>query len=278
MNLENSKFRDRPERDYRKVNELVLRANGNFEKVGKKSVSILVFISSAAVSVFLYSRFGAGGLYSIWKPKSISDAKWADLTYVNWWANFHRHPALAIVLICLSTYMFYFLIKQLIMGVIFAAFATSITRNDFGVTPNFLYNSDGYYGLRYLREFMQWTYTCTVLDFILTLGVFVVWIPFAQWTVLVILSVMTFNFVTVLYPSSLVVSGTVREKREFVKWIADKSEGGSKYPKPENVDEKIREVWSIPNVPFGVRSTISALTIYSSAPILLALFSALVVR
>jgi hypothetical protein len=254
------------------INTETAKANRQYERVGSRTMSIGMVLFSAIASFGLDVIIGKLGLLASWNTSSLQRKVWAKEVYAGWWANPVHHFALAFALWLLGIYFFYFLDKQLAMGFIFARYVRSILQFDFGVTPNMRHNTDGYWGLRPLRYFMQWTYCSTLGHFIVTLGVFLVWLPFNQWTALVEVAVMCINFIVVIYPSILALRGSVREKMLFVKQVI-----ASKRPRSEQ-NLTIDNVWATPNLPFHIRSTLTASTLYLLVPLLLALVSSLLTR
>jgi len=254
------------------VNADVARANRQFEMVGSRLLSILFLILAAGSSLLLYSLFVRRGLFRSWNSTSASDVEWSRKTYEGWWANVHHHFFLAVALWSAGTYLFYFLAKQLAMGCVFAVFARSAMFHEFGVAPDMSYNTDGYWGLRPLRRFMQWTYGSTLAHFVATLGVSIVWLPFAQWTVFLVIGVMMANCFVVIYPSSIAYNSAVREKARFVEHIRTSD---LSWMDKEGTTEKI---WTRPDLPFRTRSTLSALTLYLLVPLVLAVVSSLLSR
>lgn len=254
------------------LNDRAAKANREYRGVGGRVASIFNLIFSGAVSYILDRVIEKLGLLVSWHVPAVPAQIWRERVYAGWWANPVHHFTLAVALWLLGTYYFYFLNKELAMGYIFMSYVQSVMLFDFGVTPNLKYNTDGYWGLRELRHFMQWTYCSTLGNFIMALGVFVVWLPFRQWTVLVVITVMIINVVVAIYPSILALRGAVREKTMFVEQVI-----ASRTPRAVR-DTTVANVWTTPNLPFHIRSTLTAGTIYLLIPLLLALVSALLTR
>lgn len=254
------------------INQYAARANKRYLRIGSRGNTIAVLLVSGAASFVLDVFISRLGLLASWNPSTLSTTAWRKLVYAGWWGSPARHIALAAVIWLLGTYFFYFLYKQLVVGFIFTLYVRSVLHLDFGVTPNMSYNSDGYWGLRPLRYFMQWTYCSTLGDFVMTLGMFVIWFPFGIGTVLVVLAVMFINSVTVIYPSLLAMRGTIREKELYVLHIMQ-----SRLARADRTTA-IDNVWSSPSLPFHIRSTLTAATIYLLIPLLLALVSSLLTR
>src|SRR5262249_52093407 len=192
------------------INALVSKANRHLSRVGSRMVSLGIFMVSAVTGLGVYNliRMG-GGIYRSWDPTHGNKQVWEKAAYAGWWANWEHHRLSALALCALSIYIFFFLFKQLAMGFIFAVFARSAAVLNFGVTPNMKVNIDGYWGLRSLRRFMQWTYVSTLAHFVSTLAVFVVWLPFSRWTIFLVIAVMVTNFVVVFYPSFIAYTSAV---------------------------------------------------------------------
>lgn len=254
------------------INTAVARANHLFDLVGRRVASVLLLVACGAESFVLDLMLRRHGLLQSWNGSTLTATTWRHMAYDGWWANPSRHLDLAIVLWLVGAYYFYFLQKQLAMGAIFARYVHGIMRFEFGVTPNVQYNTDGYWGLRPLRHFMQWTYCSMLCDFTLTLSVFMVWFPFSAWTVFIELCVIVINFTVVLYPSMLAQGGSIIEKKLYVDHLI-----GSNRPRAER-EGAIDAVWTRPNLPFHIRSTLTAATIYLFIPLGLALVSSLVPR
>jgi hypothetical protein len=244
-------------------------ANAQFGLLGRRSVSLPLFATAGLGALGLYVLIVANGLMASWNSTSLTSSEWRRDVYGGWWANWSRHPSLAVALWCLATYMIYFLFKQLSMGLIFAVFAHKAAKIGFGVTPNLDYNSDGFRGLRTLRRFMLWTYGSSLAHFAAVLCVFVVWLPFSQWTFFVSIAVMTTNALVVIYPSLVAHNSALAAKVTFV----DRIYQDTSLTQAEK-GEKIEKVWSTPALPFRTRSTLTAVTIYFLVPLILALVSA----
>jgi hypothetical protein len=117
------------------------------------------------------------------------------------------------VFLFLGGYFFYFLTKQLTMGFIFAVYSRRVVQLGFGVSPNMAANMDGYWGLRYLRHFIQTTYGSTLGHFIMVVGILACWLPFGGFGILMVTLVMIINALVVIYPSIIASTGTVMEKK-----------------------------------------------------------------
>lgn len=254
--------------DDRRINNLVRLSNKWFSLVGSRTISGLILVASVFNSYTFITFTNRIGFLQSWNPSLLSDAEWRRLVYRGWWANPDTHPAFALALILIGAYFFYHVTKQLAMGFIFAVYAGLALKHDFGVAPNLALNTDGYHGLRSLRYFMQWTYVVTILDFLMMIGILVVWLPFSQVTVFLLLLVVATNVLTVLYPTSVAVGGSLLEKRMYVQHLS------STAPTSE-LDRLVERTWNVPHLPFRVRGTLGVVTLYLLIPIILALVSAL---
>jgi hypothetical protein len=253
------------------INEYVARANRLFRLVGTRWVSAGFFVGATGCVCLLYSQVHKTGLLPDWNPSNLSTAEWRIRVRDGWWANWDEHTVCALALIGLGIYMLYFAFKQLAMGAIFAHFVSRSLKVKYGVAPDLSMNRDGYYGLRPLRYFMQWTYVVAVTDFVTVLGLVAVWLPFDQLSVFLTLTVMTTNVFFVLYPTVKAAGGTIVEKNAYVAHI--QSLPGL------TTDQKMTEVeriWAVPHLPFRLRSTLSALTVYLLLPVLLGLVSTII--
>jgi hypothetical protein len=255
------------------LNERVATANQWFCLVGNPVLSFLSLVLSGLISYVIYARLLANGLLRSWNATALPSDVWGRMVYTGWWANYQHHRFLAIALWALGTYLFYFLLKQLCLGAIFAWYATFARRIHFGIIPNMEYNSDGYWGLRLLRRFMQWTFVSTTAHFIATLGVFIVWLRFSQLTVALAAGVMLANSLVVFHPSLLAYRSVQDSKVRYLKEIA-----ACDRLKPEEKEKYYNRIWANSNLPFRTRSTITAVTVYVLLPLMLAFVSSLITR
>jgi hypothetical protein len=258
----------------RELNARIAAINRAFDIVGNPYCSFLLLLLSGFISYIIYVRLLAKGLLKSWNATRVDSAAWATKVYTGWWANYGHHQLLAIVLWALGGYLFYFLLKQLTLGALFANYAGYATNKlKFGIVPNMDFNSDGYWGLLPLRRFMQWTYISTVAHFITTLGVFIVWLPFSQLTVTLAAAVMLANTVVVFHPSSLAYRSIIDAKSSYVKDIAACDTLAS-----EEKEKYYTRIWEMPNLPFRTRSALTAVTAYFLLPLLLAVVSSFITR
>jgi hypothetical protein len=247
-----------------KVNRYVELANTKFRRVGKRTTSAFLAIASLGLSFVFDWLIYRWGLLAGWNFTSLSSDAWRKEVYKGWWANWPEQRLMAIAFWLVGAYFFYFLTKQLFMGFVFARYAKQVTDCGIGVVPNLTTNTDGYWGLRLLRHFMQTTYASTLGHFIMVLGILVIWLPFVGFTILVVLAVMIINLFVVIYPSVIASVGSVSEKKKYVAFVA--RSGHSRADREAMIDK----VWATPNLPFRLRSTFTAATVYLLIPLLLA--------
>ena len=252
----------------RSINAAVERANKRFDFIGRRSVSIFIFVLSAIGSFEIVEYIQRHGLLDSWNPTGWKSQAWRKSVYRGWWANQHVHILLALSLMAVVTFYVYHLIKQLGLGVVFAVYGRSVLSLGFGASPNLKLNVDGYNGRRDLRYFMQWTYFTTLVGYLLALGVFAVWLPFNSVAAAIIAVVIILNAMTVVYPSLLVNSAGKNEKKQFIEY-ASKLDGLSMVDLQELSDR----VWNVPSIPFRIRDGVFAASIYLILPILLSYFS-----
>lgn len=250
------------------INAYAARSNRLFRLVGTRWVSLGLFAVATACVVLLYREVDRNGVLPDWNPTNLSTTEWRTRVHDGWWANWETHTVGAFVLMALGVYLLYFVFKQLAMGAIFAHFVSRSLKLRYGVAPDLTMNRDGYHGLRPLRYFMQWTYVATLTDFVMILGLVLVWLPFNQLSVFLTLTVMTTNVFFVLYPTVKAVGGSIVEKNAYVAYI--QSQPGLT---AEQKSTEVERVWSVPHLPFRLRSTLSVLTVYLLLPIVLALVS-----
>ncbi|MGW3963996.1 hypothetical protein ACWED2_29570 [Amycolatopsis sp. NPDC005003] len=264
-----------PHFDPREVQVLIMRANRWFRRIGAKKVSLSLFVLSGAGAYCLLRYLQTDGLLAGWNPVPGRTEPWRAAVYAGWWANGHAHPVMAVLLWLLGTYMFYFVLKQLLMGLVFASFAQKATTVGFGVTPHLRANNDGYWGLRTLRRFMQWTYGSTLAHFVTTLGVCIVWLPFTQWTFFIVTAVMIVNSTLVIYPTMIAHKSVLQAKQNYVD---DRLASAETEEEKKSAVEEAEKVWQSPDLPFRTRATFTAVFVYLLAPFVLALVSWLLKR
>jgi hypothetical protein len=252
------------------INGQVSRANAKFRWWGGRWVSAALVLVSLGLSAGIDYLLRRWGLLERWNYTHLHDSYWRREVYQGWWANLSTHTAMGVVFFFLGGYFFYFLIKQLTMGYIFVAYSRRVAKLNFGLSPNMAANMDGYWGLRYLRHLMQTTYGSTLGHFIMVVGILAFWLPFGAFGILMVTLVMIINASVVVYPSIIASTGAVMEKKSYVAHVV-----ASRRPKAVR-DTMIDKVWSTPNLPFHLRSTLTAGTVYLLIPLVLALVSTLV--
>jgi hypothetical protein len=257
-----------PERMDR-LNRLADRANCWFRALGRRDVSAAIMVVIAIGTTSLYALVNTHGLMETWNPTGLPDPVWRCEVYAGWWANWHTHPELALALCAAGTYAFYFLAKQLVMGVVFTVYLYRSAALGFGVTPNLDFDSDGFQGLRPLRQFMLWTYGSALAHLTGLLILFVVWLPAASWMLFLVLGVMVVDTLVIVYPSSIGYHSALAAKQAHVASLHE-----SDRPHEER-DTAITQVWSTPVLPVATRRATTALTLYLLVPAALSLLPAL---
>jgi hypothetical protein len=213
-------------------------------------------IGTASLYVFVDTH----GLMETWNPTRLPDSVWRTEVYAGWWANWHTHPELAVALCAAGTYAFYFLTKQLVMGVVFTFYLYRSAALGFGVTPNMRFDSDGFQGLRPLRQFMLWTYGSALAHLVGLLIVFMVWLPATPWMVFLVMGVMLVDMLVIVYPSSIGYHSALAVKQAHVKSLSE-----SGIPRDE-CDAAIAQVWSVPVLPVTSRKAMTGIILYLLVP------------
>jgi hypothetical protein len=251
------------------INRCVGNANERFERIGSRTGSAVILILTGVITATLYWQLTQSGILGSWNFTNATNDKWRGAVLAGWWANGHAHPVMAAVLIALGWYMFYFLAKQLLMGAVFAAWAKQVIAYGFGVTPNLRYNSDGYAGLRPLRRFMQWTYGSSLAHFLITLAVFAVWLPLTPITFFICIAIMITNAGVVIYPSTIAHAGALVTKTDYANDVEDDASLDA-----DTKRKAVAEIWATNGLPFRLRATLTAVSLYVLAPLALAVVSA----
>jgi hypothetical protein len=273
MIASNSTTSGAPVQGIEQINAVIGTANQRFRWIGSPFASVGVLLVAALSALALFHQLTHTGLLANWNATQLSNTRWRQEVYNGWWANPNHHLTMAIALCVLGTYMFYFLEKQLLMGLVFAAFGRAAMQAGLKITPNLRYNSDGYHGLRALRRFMRWTYGSSVVHFALLLGVFFVWLPVTPATYLFFVVVLLTNATVVIYPSVIAQRTAVAAKTEYAKRVY-RLRGESRLSRQAQIDQ----VWSTPSFPFRTRSSLTALTIYLVLPMILAIVSSVLTK
>jgi hypothetical protein len=252
------------------INNDVQRANKLFDFIGRGDVSVAVLLVSAAASLGIDYLFHKWGLFSNWNNTELSSRRWASRVYTGWWADPSTHLFLAIALWALGCYFFYFVIKQVYMGAIFVVYLHRVMERQFGVSPNMTANIDGFWGLSAMRRFMMATYSSSLGHTIMIVGILIVWLPFNEFTLLMIAVVTIINSTVVIYPTSVGHVGARAEKMLFVNHILL----GAGSPTAAEA-ELVERVWNRPLLPFRVRSSMTTVTVSLLFPFLLVVVSRL---
>ncbi|MEU6226957.1 hypothetical protein [Streptomyces sp. NPDC047042] len=252
-------------------NRLVRRTNKWLAALGRRDLSAAIVVAMATATFFLYGLVNTHGLMETWNPTELPDPVWRSAVYDGWWANRHTHPELAVALCAAGTYAFYFLTKQLVMGVVFTIYLYRSEAIGFGVTPNMKFDSDGFRGLRPLRQFMLWTYGSAVAHLIGLLVLFMVWLSAASWMVFVVLVVMVVDILVIVYPSSIGYHSALVVKQDHVKMLYQTLPEGAR-------ESAITQVWSVPVLPVTTRKAMTGITLYLLVPAVPALIPVLFQR
>jgi len=247
------------------INEQVRKANEHFRSIGGAGGSLLVLALSAALSSMINYLINKWGLFPSWNKTDLTNGEWARRVYAGWWANPHSHVILTIALGCLGWYFFYFVIKQVYMGIWFAAYMHEIAQWRFGLCPNLRANTDGFWGMLPARRFMQATYSSALGHTIMVVGILAVWLPFNAFTVYVLALLLAINLLVVIYPSAVGYAAAYREKIYFVDYVL----GLHEEPTADDAAQ-IERVWSTRTLPFKIGSGLTAVTVYLLFPLLLA--------
>ncbi|MFG1807499.1 hypothetical protein [Streptomyces sp. NPDC049040] len=254
------------------LDRLVDRTNTWFAALGRRDISGAVAVAMAAGAAGLYAFVNNHGLMQTWNVTALPDPVWRSEVYAGWWANLHTHPELALALCAIGTYAFYFLAKQLAVGVIFAVYLKRSSALGFGVTPNMNFDSDGFSGLRTLRQFMLWTYGSALSHMAGLLVLFTVWLPAAPWMLLAVVGVMVLDMLVIVYPSSIGYHFALAVKQNHVKGLYESARP------PAERDAEIAKVWSSPVLPVATRRAMTGITLYLLVPALLSLVPGLYAR
>jgi hypothetical protein len=258
--------------EIRRLNVLAGKTNSWFAAIGRRDVSAAIAVAMAAGAVGLYAFINRHGLMQTWNVTALPDSVWRSEVYAGWWANRHTHPEMALGLCLVGTYAFYFLAKQLAMGVIFAVYLKKAAGLGFGVTPNLKFDSDGFRGLRTLRQFMLWTYGSALSHMAGLLVLFTVWLPAAPWMLFMVVGVMVLDLLVIVYPSAIGYRFALKIKQEYVEALYE-----SARPHAER-DAEIEKIWSSPVLPVATRKAMTGITLYLLVPALLSLVPGLYTR
>nr|WP_144298869.1 hypothetical protein [Streptomyces sp. TLI_235] len=254
----------------RQLNRLIARTNSWFAALGLRDVSAAIMAAMAVGTSLLYACVNDYGLLERWNLTTLPDTVWRSEAYAGWWANWHTHPDLALALCAAGTYAFYFLAKQLVMGVIFAVYLKRSAALGFGVTPNMGFDSDGFHGLRTLRQFMLWTYSSALAHLVGLLVLFMVWLPAAPWMLFVVVGVTVVDTVLIIDPSSIGYHSALAVKQAYARSLHT-----SDMP-PAERDAAVAQVWSVPVLPVATRRAMTGITLYLLVPAVISLVPELV--
>jgi hypothetical protein len=251
------------------INDAATKANARFHRWGGPWASRAILVVALLAGGGLIQELQWHGVFSTWNSTNLTNAAWRTKAYANWWANEHTHPWNSILLTAVATYFFYFLSKQLLMGFVFAQFLVAVAPLGVSAFPTVGQNADGFWGMRSLRRFLQWTYGSALTHLIQSLFVLSIWVPFGSLTVFVILFVFFVNACFVIYPTLIAIRGITNEKAEFVKQLY-----GSAIDLPsEETIKRVEDIWKRPTLPFRLGSSLSAVSLYLLVPVALVVVS-----
>ncbi len=265
MNERNGGTEKLLDEEVRRLNDLVRQTNRWFRWLGRWWVSLALLLAMASGTLLLYRYVDSYGLMETWNPTDVSDTAWRTAVYDGWWGNWHRHPELAVALCVAGTHAFYVLSKQLVMGVVFTVYLYRSDLLGFGVTPNMRYDSDGFQGLRPLRQFILWTYGSALAHMIGLLVLFMIWLPARPWMVFILLVVMLVDMLVIVYPSSIGYHSALTVKKDHVRYLYDHE------PPGDTRNAAIAQVWSKPVLPVTTRKATTGIFLYLLAPAIPAL-------
>ena len=207
------------------------------------------------------------GLLRSWTPTNENASEWGTSVLNGWWANISTDLWTALALIFFGAYLVYFVLKQTFMGAVFARFSRAALNVDFGLAPNLAENTDGYWGLRPARVLIIWTYFITLAHFFATLAFFIVWLPVTEWTIVFIGGLMISQSLVVFYPSWIAMRSAIQEKERYVRYLHSIEKD------PQELERVVDRIWNIPNLPFRLRNTLSAVALYVLMPVTVGILS-----
>lgn len=258
-------------RELNRYNEHVDDANEALKMIGRRSVSLVVAGLAISIPVVLYGIIHRHGLLSSLTPANLDEATWSSGVYSGWWANWDYHPATAVAIISIVAYGLYFLAKQLLLGAVFARFAIITYREGIGVTPQLAYNSDGYFGLRFARRFVEITYLSAISHAAMYLGVFFVWLPVRPMTGVGVAMFVALSIGVVITPTVIAQRGVIQAKQSYVNDLYRlATERGRSTEDYDRIMSRIDELWRRPNLPFRVRESFVAIVTSLIVPVALA--------
>jgi hypothetical protein len=241
------------------VDDATKRANSRFSAIGTKLGSLVcVGVAMSLVLPLLAYVRHVGPLVDV-RPNGATRGDWHASVHSGWWANsLHGHASGTVLLDLAGIALYYAVVKQLAMGLVFTAWVQEITKADFGVFPNLGYNSDGYWGMRVVRSLFQWTYASAILHLSLSLLVIALWLPIGKPTLAIAIVIFIADGLFVVYPTMTALRGIAIERREYVANL-HKNNGSDQ-------SAEIDVVWQRPMLPFRLRSTSSAVVLYLLIP------------
>ncbi|MFJ4205857.1 hypothetical protein ACIP2Y_40370 [Streptomyces sviceus] len=134
------------------------------------------------------------------------------------------------------------------------------------------FDSDGFRGLRTLRQFMLWTYGSALAHMVGLLALSPAWLPASPWMLFVVVGVMVVDTVVIIYPASIGYHSAPAVKKSYV---------GSLQPtalSSADRDAATAQVWSVPVLPVATRKAITGLTLHLLVPAVVALVPEVIQR
>lgn len=245
--------------DWGSVDRATVLANRRFRAIGTKLGSVLCLAVAMALVLPLLHLVREVGPLAEFRADGVSAQEWHEAVQEAWWANsLDRHPLGSLMLDACGVLLYYAVVKQLAMGVVFTTWVKAITNAKFGVFPDLAFNSDGYWGMRVVRRLFQWTYASAVLHLTLSLLVLALWLPVGQVSLAIAVLIVVLDGLFVVYPTMTTLRGVTTERRAYVRYLRD--QGGT------DIAKDVDEVWGRPMLPFRLRSSTSAVFLYLLIP------------
>lgn len=245
--------------NWRPVHDVTERANRRFGSIGTRLGSLVCLAVAASLVLPLLNLVRTQGLLYNFRPEAITQSQWHEVVLGGWWSNsLGSHPLSALMIDLAGVVLYYFVVKQLALGLVFVNWIKGITAAGFGTFENLAFNSDGYWGMRVIRRLFQWTYASALLHLGLSLLVIALWLPLRPVTVVVALIITVADALFVVYPTMTTLRGVALERRMYVQHLRTKRNGDK--------EKAIEAVWKRPMLPFRLRASVSAALVYFLLP------------
>lgn len=244
--------------DWADIEEASARANEGFRRIGSAAVSWTILAIAGWLSFLLLRYVQAHGPLTAVRPAGVNPDVWYLAVHGGWWANARVHPSGALLLFVAGVILFYYLVKQLLMGLVFTNWVKQITAADFGVFPNLNLNNDGYWGMRNMRSLFQWTYASALLNLSLSLLVAALWLPVGVFTVSISVFIIAADGLFIVFPTLATLRAVVAERKAYVAHLWEGS--------GQAVSREIDEIWQRPMLPFRLRESFAAVSVYFLMP------------